>query len=117
MGDRNVYLKQAQDNAKLTIPALFPPEGTAKGQSLRKPFQSLGAKAVNSLASKIVLALFPPNTAFFKLGFSQDIKKKLEGDGHDVEALSAQLGEAEQVVVKELEKTNMRSALNKHVKK
>ena len=34
---------------------------------LHTPWQSVGAKGVNVLASKLMLALFPINTSFFKL--------------------------------------------------
>ena len=36
---------------------------------LKTPWQSVGAKAVVTLASKLMLALLPPQTTFFKLKF------------------------------------------------
>lgn len=54
-------------SAALTLPYLLTDEGHTSGASLRTPWQSVGAKGVNVLASKLMLALFPINTSFFKL--------------------------------------------------
>ena len=41
-------------------------------KSLTQPWQSVGAKAVVTLASKLMLALLPPQTTFFKLQIADD---------------------------------------------
>lgn len=64
------YLERARECAEFTIPSLMPPEGM-RGQALGTPWQSVGAEGVNTLASKMVLTLMPPGTAFFKFGMSQ----------------------------------------------
>ena len=64
--DRDAYVDRARASASVTIPALFPPEGTDGNTNLRTPHQSLGARAVNTLAAKLLLALLPPNQPFFR---------------------------------------------------
>lgn len=67
---RTAYLDRARDAALLTLPQLFPPEGSDFNTKYPTPYQSLGAKGVNNLANKVILSLFPPSTAFFKLGLN-----------------------------------------------
>ena len=65
--DRQDFLDKARDCAELTLPYLLVNDGHASGTKLPVPWQSLGAKGVNVLASKLMLSLFPVNTSFFKL--------------------------------------------------
>lgn len=45
----------------------MPPDGHSEISTLPTPFQGIGARGVNNLASKLLLALFPPNSPFFRL--------------------------------------------------
>lgn len=65
--DRQQFIESARECAELTLPYLMVREGQANGQPLPIPWQSVGAKGVNVLASKLMLSLFPVNTSFFKL--------------------------------------------------
>ena len=65
--DRQHFLDKGRDCAELTLPYLLVNDGHAIGTKLPVPWQSLGAKGVNVLASKLMLSLFPVNTSFFKL--------------------------------------------------
>jgi hypothetical protein len=65
--DRESYLTRARDAAKVTIPTLVPPSGATNSTKYPTPFQGLGARGLNNLASKLLLALFPPNSPFFRL--------------------------------------------------
>jgi len=65
--DRTTFLDTARDCARVSLPYLIPPTGTFSGQKLPTPWQSMGAKGVNVMASKLMLSLFPVNTSFFKL--------------------------------------------------
>lgn len=64
-GERDTYLHRARDGAKLTLPYLIPPTETATGTRLPTPYQAIGARGVNNMASKVLLALMPPNSPFF----------------------------------------------------
>ena len=65
--DRTIFLDTARDCATLSLPYLLTPTGVVNGQKLSTPWQSMGAKGVNVMASKLMLSLFPVNTTFFKL--------------------------------------------------
>ena len=66
---RSEYLTQAATAASLTLPYLIREEETFKGgvRDLKTPWQSVGAKGVVTLSAKLMLALLPANTSFFKL--------------------------------------------------
>ena len=65
--ERQQFLDTAREAAYLTLPYLLTEDGHENGGPLHTPWQSVGAKGVNVLASKMMLALFPINTSFFKL--------------------------------------------------
>ena len=67
--DRSQFLNTARQAADLTLPYLIrEDEHFTKGSlKLTTPWQSQGAKGVVTLASKLMLALLPPQTSFFKL--------------------------------------------------
>lgn len=67
--DRSQFLNSARQAADLTLPYLIrEDEHFTKGATkLTTPWQSTGAKGVVTLASKLMLALLPPQTSFFKL--------------------------------------------------
>tara|TARA_Y100001956_G_scaffold82202_1_gene102119 strand:- start:1381 stop:2958 length:1578 start_codon:yes stop_codon:yes gene_type:complete len=68
-GYRSEYLNQADVSARLTLPYLIRDEEQFRGatRDLDTPWQSIGAKGVVTLASKLMLALMPVQTSFFKL--------------------------------------------------
>jgi hypothetical protein len=67
---RSQFLDTAQICSELTLPFLITQDETVmrggRGQ-IKTPWQSVGAKGVVTLASKLMLALLPPQTSFFKL--------------------------------------------------
>jgi len=67
--DRSNFLDMAREAANLTLPYLIRgEEDYQKGaRNLKTPWQSVGSKGVVTLAAKLMLALLPPNTSFFKL--------------------------------------------------
>ena len=71
--DRSQFLDVAVEASELTLPYLVTRDVHYKGtKTLLQPFQSVGAKAVVTLAAKLMLALVPPQTAFFKLQVRDD---------------------------------------------
>lgn len=64
---RDPFLQRARDAAQLTIPTLVPPDGNNSSTNYQTPYQSVGSRGVNNLASKLLLALLPPNSPFFRL--------------------------------------------------
>jgi len=87
--DRAQFLSEAEQASKLTLPYLIRGhEEYQKGmKNIKTPWQSVGAKGVVALASKLSLSLVPPQTSFFKLQvdesnlgeeFSPEIKSELD---------------------------------------
>ena len=65
--DREQFLNIAYDCAELTIPTLLMRDEKSPYAQFRTPWQSVGAKGVVTLSSKLMLGLLPPSTSFFKL--------------------------------------------------
>ncbi len=87
--DRTQFLTEAEDASKLTLPYLIRGhEEYSRGmKQLKTPWQSVGAKGVSALASKLSLSLVPPQTSFFKLqvdesqlgmDFGPEVKSELD---------------------------------------
>lgn len=64
---RRPFLDRARECAELTIPSLLTKDGHSEASRLATPWQGIGARGVNNLASKLLLALLPPNSPFFRL--------------------------------------------------
>lgn len=114
--DRNAFLQRARDCSKVTIPGLIPDEGGTEKGSLRTPYQSLGARGVNYLASKLLITLFPPNSAFFKLEVD-DLALRVAEQGPEVKSeLDAALVKVEHAVMSVLETANGRASMHEAFK-
>ena len=70
-GDRYQYLERARTCSRLTLPYIMPDDGFNAHSRLETPFQGIGARGVNNLASKLLLALLPPNAPFFRLNIDE----------------------------------------------
>lgn len=67
---RTQFLDTAIQCSRLTLPTLIREDddgGRSTHTRLVTPWQSVGSKGVVTLASKLMLALLPPQTSFFKL--------------------------------------------------
>ena len=70
---RTSFLDIAVQCSELTLPYLIQRnEMRSSHKSLTQPWQSVGAKSVVTLASKLMLALLPPQTTFFKLQIADE---------------------------------------------
>jgi hypothetical protein len=111
--DRNTYLERARTCALYTIPTLVPP--TTKGGSVKytTPYQGVGARGLNNLSSKLLLALFPPSQPFFRLSVDPTILEALgEAQGDTEDALST----IEKRVVSEVNSSTIRVHLFEGIK-
>lgn len=106
---RQPFLDRAKEASKLTVPQLYPDIIEDTGNTnYTTPYQSLGARGVNNLANKMILSLFPPATAFFKLGMNQLAQKSSgvsEGD------LQTAMYTVEKGIVNEMEVSQLRAVL------
>ena len=71
---RSQFLRTAVECSDLTLPYLITDDLSShpNHKSLITPWQSVGAKCVVTLAAKLMLALLPPQTTFFKLQVRED---------------------------------------------
>jgi len=71
---RSQFLDTAVECSRLTLPYLIQEDLSSRPthQKLITPWQSVGAKSVVNLAAKLMLALIPPQTSFFKLQIRDD---------------------------------------------
>jgi len=87
--DRSQFLEEARQASELTLPYLIQghEEHVSGMKRLKTPYQSVGAKACVTLASKLMLALLPVQTSFFKLqldesqlgqNFAPEMKSELD---------------------------------------
>lgn len=68
-GIRQTHFNVGHIASVLTIPSILPFEGQHR-DSLPDNFQSVGARGVNALSSKLMLTLFPPTQPFMRLEIS-----------------------------------------------
>jgi hypothetical protein len=81
--DRSSYLTRAEEAAVLTIPMLFPKEADDASTNYDTPYQSLGARGLNNLASKLILAILPANQPFYRLVVDKETQQKLDESGDE----------------------------------
>lgn len=115
---RSPFLQRARDAARVTIPGLFPPEGANGGTNYDTPFQSVGSRGINNLASKLLLALLPPGSSFFRLTMDDYVVAALMARFTDPqEAQDARgkfeqaLGSVERAVCNRLEQVGARTVV------
>ena len=115
-GARYSYLDRARACSKLTLPYVMPEEGFGPHSRLETPFSGVGSRGVNNLASKLLLALLPPNAPFFRL---QANKQKLAKDETPPEMMSeieSSLQALEELVMDEVTRGAYRVALHEALK-
>lgn len=102
--DRTPYIEDGIKCAELTIPSLFPRQmdGHAK---LPTPYQSVGARGVNNLAAKLMLAVLPANTPLFRLKIEDEVLEaaRQEQNPNIKTKVEQQLGKVERRVCSSLE--------------
>ena len=75
---RDAMLDRCRIYAKLTLPYVFPDDTYETEQdTLQLARHSIGAQSVNSLANKMMLALFQPSNPFFRLGLTKEAQNSL----------------------------------------
>ena len=109
-GERESVLQRARDCADLTIPALMPPLGANENTRLPTPYQSLGARGVNNLASKLTLTLLPAGSPFYRFQIGADAAEQMETDAKT--QIEEGLRKIENRVGKGVENSNLRPVIN-----
>lgn len=101
---RQPFLRRAWIASKLTLPSLLP-EHKGSHAELPTPYQSVGARGVNNIASKLLISLFPQQP-FFRLVADE---AALDGAPQEIrEEIDAELAKIERTVMQEVELIGLR---------
>lgn len=73
------FFFQGHKSSVLTIPSILPMDGQDR-TNLPHNFQSIGARGVNNMSSRLALALFPPTQPFMRLEISPADRAGLAGN-------------------------------------
>ena len=115
-GSRSPFLQRARDCAKVTLPGLIPDDNYGEHGSFKTPYQSLGARGINYLASRLLITLFPPNSAFFKLEVDS-LALRVEEAGPEIKTeLDTALVKVEHAVMQVMEVANGRASMHEAFK-
>lgn len=115
--NRSTFLDAARECSRLSVPHIMPPSGHFNGTNLKTPWQAVGAKGVNVMASKLMLSLFPVNTKFFKLQISDGkLAQDPELDAAARSEIDLVLSKMERVVMQHVNESNDRVALHQAMK-
>ena len=107
-GNRAEALSRAKRAAAVTVPKLIVEDGS-KNPRRKTPYQGTGARCVNSLAARLLLALLPPNASFFKLSPDDTTIEQIASEvGIEQGKIEAALAKIERTVVNEIETSLMR---------
>lgn len=108
--DRQPYETRAENCAQYTIPSLFPKDSDNASTDYTTPWQSVGARGLNNLASKLMLALFPMQT-WMKLTISEYEAKNLLGDEEGLAKVDEGLSMVERIIMNYIESNSYRVTL------
>ena len=109
---RKPYTDRAEKCAELTIPMAFPKDSATSSTQYETPYQSIGARGVNNLTSKLMLALFPPNAPFFRLSLGDEVRAAMGDDTSTQQEWEAILSQIERQITNYMETHQMRVTMN-----
>ncbi len=114
---RTQFLHTAVECSRLTLPYLIQEDLSSRPehQKLHTPWQSVGAKATVNLAAKLMLALIPPQTSFFKLQI-QDNKIGVEFPPEIRSELDLSFAKMERMVMDYINASNDRVVVHQALK-
>ena len=114
--ERQQFLDVAYNCSQLTLPYLIVrQDDNTTHRPLHTPWQSVGAKAVVTLASKLMLALLPPQTSFFKLQVRDDALGE-EMDPQIRSELDLSFSKMERMVMDSINSSNDRVVVHQAIK-
>ena len=111
-GERKNYTDRAEKCAKYTIPMAFPKETDTSSTNYETPYQSIGARGVNNLTSKLMLALFPPNAPFFRLSLGDEVQMALGDDPETKQQWEEALSKIERKIQSYMENHQIRTTMS-----
>lgn len=109
--ERSHFLDRAQKCAKLTLPAYSPEENAAvSDRKMITPYQAVGGRGVNNLASKLLLTLLPPNAPFFRYVIDRSVLEQ-EGQEELRTSIEQGLSKMEKLVLEDIETSGDRTSI------
>jgi len=102
------YLDRGRECSELTIPTLIPEQHQTQSSDFYSPFQSVGSRGVNNLASKLLLLLLPPNQPFFRLAIQGKAKEQIEQQPELKTSVEKALSKIEREVMGKIESLALR---------
>lgn len=108
--DRVPYETRAENCAKVTIPSLFPKTSDNASTDYTTPWQAVGARGLNNLSAKVMLALFPLQS-WMKLKVSEWQAKQLVTDPEQLAVVEQGLGMVERIMMSFMEANSYRVTL------
>lgn len=124
VSSRHHALEEANKSALLTIPYIAPDTvdilqtTDSTSENLPKPWQSLGARGVNTLAAKLLLVLLPPSTSFMRYKMNPKILAEANEEEQDAirTALQEKFAKRESHINDEVEDAGHRVKWNQLIK-
>lgn len=113
--DRQPYETRAENCAEFTIPSLFPKDSDNASTDYTTPWQAVGARGLNNLASKLMLALFPMQS-WMKLTISEYEAKSLLDDPEGLAKVEEGLAMVERILMNYIEANSYRVTLFEAIK-
>jgi hypothetical protein len=130
---REQYITRARESASYTIPYVVPLADYVNGptnEAYDQPWSGIGARGVNNLSSRLMLAVLPATEAFYRFTIDEAeraaqrriVEQQLTDEGLSPEEVAAEvarqeteydlaLSNLEQAVLREIEATNDRVAV------
>lgn len=105
---RTNKLNRARDCARLTVPTLFPREGYTESMELPDLYNSMPARGIMSLASRIVSAMYPLNQQPF---FTFEPDAQFVPEGQDLSQTMASLSRLDKRIMNKISHSNLRQEL------
>ena len=114
---REEFLDVAVECSTLTLPYLirYDDRRHETHKTLFTPWQSVGAKAVTTLAAKLMLALLPPQTTFFKLQVN-DSKLGVELPAEARSELDVSFSKIERMIMEKINASSDRVVIHQAMK-
>lgn len=112
---RTTMLSRCEQYAAWTIPSKFPPASADDNYEMSIDFQATGAKCVNNLVNKMLLALFAPSRPFFRPALSDKDIATLAENGLEGAALDAVMSQVAKQGMKRLESMQVRPVLTEAI--
>lgn len=105
--DRAPYVTRAETNAKLTIPSVFPEASSDGSSEFTQPWQSVGARGVNNMANRLMMASFPLEP-WMRLSVNEFEAKEMLGNPEMLGEVDKALGQVERAMMTYMDSNGFR---------